>query len=189
MSSQNEPDRGSWLPRHVAERLARLDLRRPSSWRVFLAVLTTSARYGGRDALLGVDDLARMTGLGARTVKLALSELLAAGLVERVGRAGRLRAPMLHERPEAAVPPAFTARQRAAVTRALREASLLLGRDAGLIALDADQAAAVGLEAGVTLRDAQKLLEVTADRRRTMAFVGLVLGLRHGAAVAGEPMT
>jgi hypothetical protein len=96
---------------------------------------------------------------------------------------------MLHEQPEAVAPPAFTARQRAAVMRALREASLLLGRDAGLIALDADQASSVGLEAGVTLRDALSLLEVAADRRRTSAFVGLVLGLRHGAAVAGEPVT
>ena len=41
--------------------------------RSFLTVLLVSARYGGRDAHLGVEDLARMTGLATRTVKAALA--------------------------------------------------------------------------------------------------------------------
>jgi DNA-binding IclR family transcriptional regulator len=57
---------------------------------VLLAVLLTSARYGGREARLGVDDLARMTGLGMRTVSGALAGLMRSGLVRRVGRYERL---------------------------------------------------------------------------------------------------
>ena len=83
----DNPDRGPWLPRPVVERLPRLELRRPSRWRVYLAVLFQAARYGGGEALLGVEDLVRMTGLSERSVKGALTELRAAGLIVRV--AGR----------------------------------------------------------------------------------------------------
>jgi hypothetical protein len=57
---------------------------------VLLAVLMTSARYGGREAWLGIDDLVRMTGLASRTVKAALGALIDRKLVTRVGRYRRL---------------------------------------------------------------------------------------------------
>jgi hypothetical protein len=72
------------------EAVCRLKLRTPSAWPVFVAVLTTWARYGRTEARLTVDDLVRMTGLSARTVKAALALLLKRGLLARRGRYGRL---------------------------------------------------------------------------------------------------
>jgi len=81
---------GAWLPWAVVERVCRLDLRPPSWGRVFLATLLTSARFGGGEAKLTVGDLVRLTGLATRTVTAALAGLIAAGLVSRPGRYGRL---------------------------------------------------------------------------------------------------
>jgi hypothetical protein len=81
---------GAWVPWRQAEALCRLGLTTPSHWRVLLAVSMVAARYGGTVARLGVDDLARMTGLAPRTVKAALAALIARGLVIRVGRYRRL---------------------------------------------------------------------------------------------------
>jgi hypothetical protein len=77
---------GAWLDWTTAIALCRLDLRPPSVSRVFLAVLLTSARYGKKDARLGVDDLAGMTGLAPRTVKAALATLIDRGLLSRSRR-------------------------------------------------------------------------------------------------------
>src|SRR5262245_41230349 len=52
---------GAWVPWPAVEALCRLDLKTGSHWRVLLAVLTTSCRYGGCEAKLGVDDLVRLT--------------------------------------------------------------------------------------------------------------------------------
>jgi hypothetical protein len=83
---------GAWLAWSAVSALCRLDLRPPSSWQVLLAVVSTSARYGGREARLGIDDLCRLTGLAPRTVKRAVAALIARKLLVRVGRYGRLRA-------------------------------------------------------------------------------------------------
>jgi hypothetical protein len=81
---------GAWLPWPTVEKVCRLDLRPPSVWRVFLAVLLTAARFGGREARLDVGALAGMTGLSRRTVKAALARLLERGLLARRGRYGVL---------------------------------------------------------------------------------------------------
>ncbi len=82
---------GAWLDWSTVSILCKLDLRPPSLWQVFLAVSFTSARYGGRDAKLRIDDLCRMTDLASRTVKGAVAELIARNLLSRVGRYGCLR--------------------------------------------------------------------------------------------------
>jgi hypothetical protein len=74
--SESSTPRGAWLAWPTAAAVCELDLRRPSLWRVFLAVLLTSARYGGREARLSTADLARMTKLAPRTVKGAVAELV-----------------------------------------------------------------------------------------------------------------
>lgn len=85
------------VPADVYERVVRLrDLRPASRWQVFLLILLTSCRFGGRPAYLSVADIAAKTGLSARTVKAALADLLAAGLVRRDGRYKRLVVPLLH---------------------------------------------------------------------------------------------
>jgi hypothetical protein len=81
---------GAWLPWPVVEAVCKLNLRPPSVWQVFLAVLATWARYGLKEARLTVEDLGAMTGLSQRTVKAALAQLRERGLVARNGRYGRL---------------------------------------------------------------------------------------------------
>jgi hypothetical protein len=78
--------RGAWLEWQTAMAVCELDLRRPSLWRVFLAVLFTSERYGGREARLSTADLTRMTGLAARTVKGAVADLVSRRLLIRTAR-------------------------------------------------------------------------------------------------------
>lgn len=73
-----------------------LRLDPPSRWQVLLAILCTSARYGGRDARLSVAELATMTGLCERTVKSSIRDLIAAGLIRRVGRCRRFAVPLLN---------------------------------------------------------------------------------------------
>jgi hypothetical protein len=55
-------------------------------WQVFLAVLLTACRYGGRDAYLSEVDLVRMTGLSMRSVKMAVSLLVGQGILTRPKR-------------------------------------------------------------------------------------------------------
>jgi len=83
--------KGAWLTWPNALAVCRLDLRPPSLWQVFLAVSFTSARYGGGEARLSIDDLCRMTGLAPRTVKGAVADLIARKLLVRVGRYRCLR--------------------------------------------------------------------------------------------------
>ena len=90
---------GAWLPWPVVETLLRLRLRPCSQWQVYLAVLLTSARYGGQDAKLGIDDLCDLTGLAPRTVKGAVSALCKSDFIVREGRARRLSVPLLHSAP------------------------------------------------------------------------------------------
>jgi hypothetical protein len=68
-----------------------LDLRPPSVWRVFLAVLMTARRYGGCDAYLTGEDLVQMTGLTLRTVKAALAALTNSGVLVRPAARKHLR--------------------------------------------------------------------------------------------------
>jgi hypothetical protein len=72
-----------------------LRLDPPSRWQVLLAIVATSARYGGRDARLSVAELATLTGLCERTVKSSIRDLTAAGLIRRVGRCRRFAVPLL----------------------------------------------------------------------------------------------
>jgi len=87
---RKDRDRGAWLPWPAVQELVRLNLRRPSHWKVYLAILLTCARYGGGEARLGVKELAEVTGLGERTVKDALRELQSRRLLARPGRYCRI---------------------------------------------------------------------------------------------------
>ena len=82
---------GVWLPNDMAEKVYRLQLGPASSWRVFLAVLFTAARFGGRDAFLSAARISEMTGLASRTVKSALKNLIQLGLLTRPARYRHLR--------------------------------------------------------------------------------------------------
>jgi hypothetical protein len=79
------------LPWDLATWVCRLDLRPPSVWRTFLAVLLTARRYGGCDAYLSGEDLAQMTGLSLRAVKAALAALTGSGVLMRPAARRHLR--------------------------------------------------------------------------------------------------
>lgn len=81
---------GAWIEWGLATKLCQLGLKTGSDWRVMLAVLLTSSRYGGRPALLSIALLAQMTGLAPRTVQAAVTRLKASGLIVRHGRYGSL---------------------------------------------------------------------------------------------------
>jgi hypothetical protein len=173
----------------VVEAVLRLKLRPASRWRVFLAVLLVSARYGGRDARLGIDDLARLTGLAPRTVKAALTALRNGGLIVRVRRARLLRVPLLTiklpARPELS---AFTRRQEVLIAAVLAEASDLLGSDAGNLTLPPDFAQQLGLRWPVTYGRAYARVKRSASRRIAAIFVGAVLALRRDERVQGRDL-
>lgn len=93
MSLPNNP--GAWIPWDVVLQLPGLKLSPPSRWQVFLAVLFTSCRYGQRDALLTVLEIANRTGLSERTVKNAIGDLVACGAIRRTARRGRFAVNLL----------------------------------------------------------------------------------------------
>ena len=86
---------GAWIPWSIVEQVAKLRLRPASRWQVFVLILTTSCRYGRKEARLSVKQIAATTGLGERTVKAALADLIAAGHVRRPKRYCSLEVPML----------------------------------------------------------------------------------------------
>ena len=185
----DEQDRhhGAWLAWHVVEVVLRLKLRQASRWRVFLAVLLVSARYGGRDARLGIDDLARLTGLAPRTVKAALAALRDGGLVMRVRRVRLLSVPILKRtRRSEEQPNTFTRRQHAVIARVMAEASELLGSEAGNLVIPADFSKRIGLQPRTRYIEAYDRLKVHGTRRQASVFVAAVLGLRSDERVQGK---
>lgn len=85
-SSRPLQEGGVWLNEPTADALCRLDLRPPSLWRVLFALLITLPRSGAREVHIKTEDLSRMTGLSARTVKTAVAKLVDLKLVTRIGR-------------------------------------------------------------------------------------------------------
>jgi hypothetical protein len=171
-------------------------------------VLGTSRRYGGKDAKLEVDDLVRLTGLARRTVQVALSRLMAMGLVVRVGRYGVLRvnlpgggAPRKRRRVcasptslyvlldiEVMGAGVFSARQQRLIADVLAEASELLGADASQLTLPIPGAERLGLPARTTFGEAFRIINVGDDRAAARDFTRLVLGLRQDERVQGEEL-
>jgi hypothetical protein len=171
------------MPWPAVEQMARLKLKRSSTWRVFFIITATAARYGGV-ANLGIEDLARLTDLSPRTVKVAVADLLAAGLIVRLARYRKIAVPLL-DAPEASTRSGFTTRQVKAVERALGQASMLTLADASKVVMSDEESLRVGLESGVTYGVAFDQLS-GADPARCREFVGIVLAMRHDERVAGR---
>jgi hypothetical protein len=176
-------DDGTWIPWPAVEKMVRLPLRRSSTWRVFLAITATAARYRGV-AKLGIEDLAHMTELSPRTVKTAVAELLVAGLIVRPSRYRSITVPILAS-PQSSPRLGFTARQERVVERALRQTSMLTLTDASNVVMSNEESLRVGLESGVTYGIAFDRLRA-ADPVRCREFVGTVLAMRYGERVAGR---
>ena len=185
----DKPDAGAWLSWSVVRALLRLNLRPASRWRVFLAVLLVSARYGGRDAWLGIDDIAALTGLSPRTVKAALAALRNSGLVVRVRRARLLSVPLLAMKfPARPKLSAFTRRQEAVIAATLAEASNLLGSDAGALIMPPEYAERLGLRSPIAYGQAYERLKRSTSHRAAVIFVGAVLALHRDERVQGRDL-
>jgi hypothetical protein len=81
---------GIWIPADLAISLVRLNLTPPSRWQVFLLILIVWCRYGRKEAFLTIEQIAARVDLSERTAQAAVSDLIAWGLVSRVGRCGKL---------------------------------------------------------------------------------------------------
>jgi hypothetical protein len=170
----------------VASWLAGLSLRRSSSWRVLITIVA-EAIITDNNVHMTIVEIAIQTDLCERTVKSAVAELVARGLVKRVGRVGCFSVPILGEISGAPGRRVFTVRQELTVQRALREAGLLLGVDAGSIVMSDADCVWVGLERGITFCRGFELLRQAGDRGRARAFVGAVLAFRWCERVGGRP--
>jgi hypothetical protein len=178
---------GAWLTWPVVEAVLRLKLRQASRWRVFLAVLLVSARYGGRPARLGIDDLALLTGLAPRTVKGALSALRHGGLVLRARRARLLSVPLLSTKlPSRTKRSIFTRRQEIVIAATLAEATKLVGSDAGALVMPVHCASQLGLRSPITYAQAYMRLKRSGSRAAAAIYVGAVLALRRDERVQGR---
>jgi len=185
------------IPRHIVMKLVRLDIVRPASWRVFLTIIGEAV--DGDVARLQIRDICGFTGLCERTVKSAVGELIAAGIIVRFGRVGAFAVPMLHQATGAHGAPAvldapdpprrtgFTAKQGATVRRALREAGTLLGVDPTSIMMPVTASEQLCLDPGITFHSAYLFISESKDRETARRFVGLVLEFRHSEAVGGIP--
>ncbi len=83
-------EQGAWVTWELALALPKLAIRPPSRWKVFLAILFVWCRYGRNEAYLTIQQIAEGTCLSKRTVTAALKDLIAQGLVRRIGRCGKL---------------------------------------------------------------------------------------------------
>lgn len=180
---------GAWLPWSVVEPLLRLRLRPCSRWQVYLAALLTSARYGGRDAKLGIDDICRITGLAPRTVKGAISDLQKSGLIVREGRARRLSVPLLHDNTitaDCATP--FTKKQDLAITSILSKISELRGIDGGTLIVPDEYAVRLGLSSSVSYTLAYEILKLTGTRALAGIFVEALVALYNSDQIQGREL-
>ena len=182
-NTSNDP--GAWLPWAIVEQVVKLDLKPVSRYRVFLAVLATSARFGGRNTKLGIEDLVELTGLSVRTVKSSLADLEALGLIERPARYRLLSVPMLAAIAERNRGRLFSRSQESAMRRALREAAELLGSDPLDLDLSPEWAGRLGISGPVTYRTARE--SITPDSSRRL-YVGAILSLHQDERVQGRDL-
>lgn len=174
------------IPHHIVQWLARLDIVRPASWRTLLTIIDEAVRTGDV-ARLQIKDICELTGLCERTVKNAVGELIAAGIIVRVERVGAFVVPMLRSAGEP-LRTGFTAKQRATVRRALREAGALLGVDPISITMPVSYCEQLCLDPGITFHFAYLSISHGHDRESARRFVGLVLEFRYSEVVDGTPV-
>jgi hypothetical protein len=93
MGSNQMKDRSADVPVpwNLIGEICRLPITRGSTWRVYLALVFTSCRYRKAEVRMSVSELAEMASLCQRTVRRALGELQAAGLITRAARYRRWR--------------------------------------------------------------------------------------------------
>ena len=156
--------------------VARLPLKRPSTWRVYLVLLA-----GPTPSKLSVAELATAAAISTRSVKGALKVLRHLGLVRRVDGVLVVSPP-----PETVSVASFTSRQDRAINRLLRRAAKLLNTDADSVMLGSEDLERLGLTPPMTVRDTYEALrrESTAELRRK--FVELLINWVNSESVSGH---
>lgn len=174
----NKKRAGAWLPWSVVEVLLLLRLRPCSQWQVYLAVLLVSARHGGRDAKLGIDDLCDLTSVSPRTVKSAVSALCKSGLLVRVRRSRLLSVPLLHHGIVATShKSSFTKKQDAAIASIVARINGLRGIDGLSLIIPAEFAVRLGYCTPTSYAQAYEELKSTGTRVLAGIFVQAVMAL------------
>ena len=189
ISNESNRRAGAWLPWSVIEALLRLRLRPCSHWQVYLAVVLTSARHGGKDAKLGIDDICDLTGLAPRTVKAAVSALRKSGLLVREGRTRLLSVPLLHHGVVATSHRSpFTKQQDAAIASILSKISVLRGIDGGTLIVSEEYAGRLGLSNIVSYSLAYEILKLTGTRVLAGIFVESLVALYNSESIQGKAL-
>jgi len=186
----NEKRVGAWLPWRVVETLLLLKFRPCSQWQVYLAVLCTSARYGGQDAKLGIDDLCDLTGLSPRTVKAAVSNLCKRGLIVRVRRSRLLRVPLLRNTISGSIlyKSPFTQKQDAAIASILGKISELRGIDGLSLTIPAEFVVRLGFNSPITYAQVYEELKSSGTRALAGIFVESLVALYNSESVQGHEL-
>ena len=181
---------GAWLSWPVVVALLQLQLNFCPRWQVYLAVLLTSARYGGQDAKLGIDDLCDLTGLSPRTVKSAVSALCKSGLLVRVRRSRLLRVPLLHSVISGITlhKSHFTRKQDITIASLLDEIRDLCGIDGLSLIIPVEFAVRLGFNTPTSYAQAYKKLKSTGTRGPAGIFVEAILPLYNSHSIQGKEL-
>jgi hypothetical protein len=154
------------IPVYVLRTVAQLGIRRPSSWKVLLALLTAD----GRDTIY---ELSLATGLAERTVKAALADLKQRRLAERADhRYSPISLRQLYQKAELERLYnyyRFTRPQRAILARLIDRGSKLTGTDIKQYPLSTDALKDLGLTEPCTLGEAYELLQQNSTYRQRYA--------------------
>lgn len=195
----NNKRAGAWLPWSAVEVLLCLRLRPCSQWQVFLAVLLTSARHGGRDAKLGIDDLCDLTGLAPRTVKGAVSALQKSGFIVRVRRNYLLSVPLLHHNAVVSSRSKatgligyhrspFTKKQNATITTILSKIYGLRGIDGLSLIISPEFAVRLGYNEPTSYAQAYEKLKSTGTRILAEIFVKSLVAMYNSENIQGQAL-
>ena len=179
---------GAWLPWSVVKTLLQLRLRPGSRWQVYLAVVLTSARYGGKDAKLGIDDLCDLTGLSPRTVKSAVAVLCKSGLLVRVRRSRLLPVPLLYDTKIIDHWNTFTKKQDATIATILARIRELRGIDWEILIIPEEYAVRLGYCSPMTFAQAYEKLKSTGTRSQAGIFVEALVALYNSDQVQGQEL-
>ena len=157
--------------------VARLPLRRSSTWRVLLVLIAHTS-----PATLTVAEIANITGISQRSVKSALQNLRRLNLVRRIGR-------ILVVQPLAVSPAhteSFSVHQERAIRKLLRRASKIVGTPEDTIEFPAKDVIMLGLTPPMTVVAAHAALQSGSTARCRRQFVGALVALVNSEQVRGH---
>jgi hypothetical protein len=148
-------------------------------------VILTSARYGGKDAKLGIDDICDLTGLAPRTLKSAVSVLCKSGLLVRVRRSRLLSVPLLYRTAATNHRNPFTKKQDATIATILARISELRGIDGSSLIVPEEYAVRLGFNSPINHAQAYETLKSTGTRALAGIFVKSLVALYNHESIQG----